>query len=99
MIAIMAERDLRRAVELLAAGDWQAAHAIVQDDTSAAGAWLHGIVHTPGGRPGQRALLVWESGPQLSRTGGGARGDRGGAGGEARRRRGSLIPADLATLG
>jgi len=46
MIAIMAERDLRRAVELLAAGDWQAAHAIVQDDTSAAGAWLHGIVHT-----------------------------------------------------
>ena len=42
----MADRDLRRAVDLLAAGDWQAAHLIVQDDESALAAWLHGIVHT-----------------------------------------------------
>jgi len=38
--------DLARAVELLEAGDWQAAHEIVQKDTSELAAWLHGIVHT-----------------------------------------------------
>jgi len=37
---------LERAVELLARGDWQGAHAIVQQDDSALAAWLHGIVHT-----------------------------------------------------
>jgi hypothetical protein len=36
---------LRRAAELLAEGDWQAAHAIVQDDSSSLAAWMHGIVH------------------------------------------------------
>lgn len=37
---------LRRAVELLEAGAWQEAHAIVQQEQSAEAAWLHGIVHT-----------------------------------------------------
>jgi hypothetical protein len=37
--------SLRRAVELLAAGDWEGAHVIVQDDASALAAWMHGIVH------------------------------------------------------
>ena len=41
----MADRDLGRALDLLAAGDWQAAHTIVQDDSSTLAAWLHGIVH------------------------------------------------------
>jgi hypothetical protein len=36
---------LRRAAALLAAGDWQGAHAIVQDDPSPLAAWMHGIVH------------------------------------------------------
>jgi len=36
---------LARAVELLAAGDWQPAHEIVQKDKSTLAAWLHGIVH------------------------------------------------------
>jgi hypothetical protein len=36
---------LQRAGELLAKGDWQAAHAIVQDDPSPLAAWMHGIVH------------------------------------------------------
>ena len=36
---------LSRAVELLAAGQWQPAHEIVQKDTSPLAAWLHGIVH------------------------------------------------------
>lgn len=38
--------NLVRAVELLEAGDWQAAHRIVQEETSELAAWLHGIVHT-----------------------------------------------------
>jgi hypothetical protein len=37
---------LARAIELLAAGRWQAAHEIVQADESPLAAWLHGIVHT-----------------------------------------------------
>jgi hypothetical protein len=38
--------DTARVLELLDAGDWQAAHEIVQKDKSALAAWLHGIVHT-----------------------------------------------------
>ena len=37
--------EIGEAVALLQAGDWQAAHLIVQDDESALGAWAHGIVH------------------------------------------------------
>lgn len=36
---------LSRAIELLAAGQWQPAHEIVQKETSTLAAWLHGIVH------------------------------------------------------
>jgi hypothetical protein len=42
----MADRDLLSAVDLLATGDWKAAHDIVQEDDSTLAAWLHGIVHT-----------------------------------------------------
>jgi hypothetical protein len=37
---------LTRAVEHLEAGDWQAAHEIVQKEPSELAAWLHGIAHT-----------------------------------------------------
>lgn len=37
--------DLSAALEHLAAGRWQEAHAIVQEDDSPLGSWLHGIVH------------------------------------------------------
>ena len=37
---------LHRALELLAAGDWQQAHTIVQEQKTPLAAWLHGIVHT-----------------------------------------------------
>jgi Tfp pilus assembly protein PilF len=37
---------LARALEHLAAGEWQRAHEIVQEDKSALAAWMHGIVHT-----------------------------------------------------
>lgn len=36
---------LAQAVALLAAGDWQPAHTIVQQEKSPLAAWLHGIVH------------------------------------------------------
>jgi hypothetical protein len=39
-MATMAE-----AVRHLEQGDWQAAHAIVQDDSSGLACWAHGIVH------------------------------------------------------
>jgi hypothetical protein len=38
--------ELARALDHLAAGEWQAAHTIVQSDESTLAAWLHGIVHT-----------------------------------------------------
>jgi hypothetical protein len=38
--------ELRRALALLEAGDWQAAHVIVQEDEDALlPCWAHGIVH------------------------------------------------------
>jgi hypothetical protein len=37
--------SLRRAADLLVAGDWKGAHAIVQEDPSPLAAWMHGIVH------------------------------------------------------
>ena len=36
---------LSDAVLLLESGDWQAAHRIVQKDSSPQGCWAHGIVH------------------------------------------------------
>ena len=42
----LSRRQLNRALEHLAAGDWQAAHEIVQrDDDAALVCWAHGIVH------------------------------------------------------
>jgi hypothetical protein len=37
---------LGRALDMLAAGDWQTAHTIVQEHETELAAWLHGIVHT-----------------------------------------------------
>jgi hypothetical protein len=42
----MTSQGLERAIAHLAAGEWQKAHEIVQEDDSALAAWLHGIVHT-----------------------------------------------------
>ena len=38
--------DTPRVLDLLEAGDWKAAHEIVQKESSTLAAWLHGIVHT-----------------------------------------------------
>jgi hypothetical protein len=45
MATAEAPGPLTRAVELLAAGQWQPAHEIVQKEHSPLAAWLHGIVH------------------------------------------------------
>jgi hypothetical protein len=36
---------LTKAIALLDAGDWHGAHALVQDDSSPAAAWLHAHLH------------------------------------------------------
>ena len=42
----MKQTDLGKAIERLRAGDWQAAHAIVQEDEEdRLSCWAHGIVH------------------------------------------------------
>jgi hypothetical protein len=46
MLSAMAESQLTAALDLLAAGDWRAAHEIVQRHDSTLAAWLHGIAHT-----------------------------------------------------
>ncbi len=37
--------ELRRALDRLAAGDWDGAHGIVQDDPSSEAAWIHAHLH------------------------------------------------------
>ncbi len=37
--------SLERALSLLAAGDWDGAHALVQDDPSPDAAWIHAHLH------------------------------------------------------
>lgn len=37
--------DIQKAVTHLEAGDWEAAHRIVQDEEGPIAAWAHGIVH------------------------------------------------------
>jgi len=44
--------SLEAAVRCLEKGDWEKAHALVQDDKSALGCWAHGIVHLQEGDVG-----------------------------------------------
>ena len=43
------------AVQHLENGNWEAAHQIVQEDSSRLGSWAHGIVHTMEGDLGNAA--------------------------------------------
>ena len=46
MVAILSpEIMLGTAIRYLKSGDWEKAHAIVQQDESKLGCWAHGIVH------------------------------------------------------
>jgi hypothetical protein len=45
-VSTLSSSELRKAVALLEAGDWQGAHVIVQkDEESPLPCWAHGIVH------------------------------------------------------
>ena len=45
-MSTLTSSELRRAVALLEAGDWKAAHEILQrDETGPLACWGHGIVH------------------------------------------------------
>jgi hypothetical protein len=41
--------DLRHVLALMLAGNWRAAHDLVQLDTTEPGAWLHGLLHVQEG--------------------------------------------------
>jgi hypothetical protein len=41
--------DLRRVLALMHAGNWRAAHDMVQLDATEPGAWLHGLLHVQEG--------------------------------------------------
>ena len=61
--------ELKRALALLEAGDWQAAHLIVQrDEDSALSCWAHGIVHLMEGDTSNARYWYREAKRELPRT-------------------------------
>lgn len=58
----MKQRD--EIIRLLEAGDWQAAHGIVQKDPSPEGSWAHGIVHLMEGDEGNAGYWYRRAGRQ-----------------------------------
>ena len=54
--------DLRLALDRLAEGDWEAAHAIVQDDPSPEAAWIHAHLHRVEGDLGNAAYWYRRAG-------------------------------------
>jgi len=79
--------SLERAIEHLAAGEWQKAHEIVQQDKSTLAAWLHGIVHLLEGDLDNARLVQAGRAPVPGRRRG-AGGDRG----RSARRRERRVP-------
>ena len=55
--------DLTRAVELAIAGDWKAAHEIVQqDEEDATSCWIHAVLHKIEGDAGNSRYLYRRAG-------------------------------------
>ncbi|MEX6507910.1 hypothetical protein [Jiella sp. M17.18] len=59
------EGDLSRALDRLAAGDWDGAHAIVQDDPSEEAAWIHAHLHRIEGDLGNAAYWYRRAGRSM----------------------------------
>ncbi len=57
--------DMHRALALLRSGDWEGAHAIVQEDESAVACWAHGIVHLMEGDEGNAGYWYRRAGRRL----------------------------------
>ena len=53
---------LIEALDALVAGDWEAAHEIAQEDSSAEAAWLHAHLHRVEGDPGNAAYWYRRAG-------------------------------------
>ncbi len=53
---------VRAALDRLAAGDWDGAHDLVQDDPSAQAAWLHAHLHRLEGDPDNAAYWYARAG-------------------------------------
>jgi len=61
--------ELVRALEFLRAGDWRAAHEIVQrDEDSTLSCWAHGIVHLMEGDASNARYWYREANRDLPRT-------------------------------
>jgi len=72
----LGRHHLAEALKHLEAGDWQAAHDIVQkDEASPLACWAHGIVHIMEGRSAERAVLVRAGETNLSSEPGPAKRD------------------------
>ena len=61
---------LNDAIRYLEGGDWEAAHAIVQNDSTPGGNWAHGIVHIMEGDLRNAAYWYRRAGRQLPGDGG-----------------------------
>ena len=77
--------DIAKAVRHLEAGEWQAAHALVQKDATLLGCWAHGLVHLIEGDLEQCEVLVPSRTPAAPAWEHGRRGDRRVEGGGAAR--------------
>jgi predicted component of type VI protein secretion system len=55
-------RELLRALEMLESGDWDGAHQVAQEDRTAMGSWLHGIIHVIEGDRGNAAYWYQRAG-------------------------------------
>ena len=55
-----------RALTLLAAGDWDGAHALVQDDPSREAAWIHAHLHRVEGDLGNARYWYGQAGKPMA---------------------------------
>ena len=64
----MLERDhpLAKAIERLTAGDWDGAHAIVQEDPTKDAAWIHAHLHRIEGDDGNAAYWYRRAGRSVA---------------------------------
>lgn len=61
--------SLTDAITHLEAGDWEAAHTIVQDDPTPLASWAHGIVHLMEGDRGNAGYWYGRAGRPLPPAG------------------------------
>ena len=60
---------LKRAIDKLQAGDWDGAHAIVQDDPSTDAAWIHAHLHRIEGDVANAAYWYRRAGRPVATSG------------------------------